>query len=120
MDPDTTSLITKTDGNQHLDRIEGVGEHQPMWESFDCPSCGSAPCWPHPQALVCSCCADEWPCATVTAVIGEIKKLAAVFQARNRSRRSATMPLDVLAQNAELAWAMGQLVERAHDLGGRR
>ncbi|MDF2969537.1 MAG: hypothetical protein K0Q93_3315 [Nocardioidaceae bacterium] len=58
------------------DRIGPVGDHVPVWESFDCPSCGSAPCGPHPAVLACGSCDDDWPCPPVQMVIREVEDLA--------------------------------------------
>ena len=71
------SDIVANDTNTDLpERIGPVGEHRPIWEPFDCPSCGSAPCGPHPALLCCEFCGDQWPCPQVQLVVREVESLA--------------------------------------------
>jgi len=57
-------------------RIGKVGNHEPMWDSTDCYSCGSAPCGPHPDVLTCGDCADDWPCNAVLTAAAELDQMA--------------------------------------------
>lgn len=52
--------------------------HPHHWDAGECPSCGSAPCGPHPDIESCSECLDDYPCAPVApalelalAILGE-------------------------------------------------
>lgn len=68
-------MITRTPDNGHLEDLDGVGGHEPVWSDGDCPSCGSAPCGPHPYVLACVECAEDWPCPVVQVVIDELDRL---------------------------------------------
>ena len=74
-------MITRTPEKGHLDKLAGVGAHEPTWSDVDCPSCGSAPCGPHPDILACVECAEDWPCSAATAVIDELDALVEKFDA---------------------------------------
>lgn len=73
--PPSPPHITRTAHNTQLDRIPGVGEHQPTWETVDCPACGTVPC-SHPDLLCCRNCQDEWPCGTIQLVALELEHQA--------------------------------------------
>jgi hypothetical protein len=47
-----------------------------VWADVDCPSCGSAPCGPHPDVLACDSCDDDYPCHVVRAVAAELERMA--------------------------------------------
>lgn len=52
--------------------LRPFGPHLPMWDNEDCPSCGSAPCGPHPLALWCDPCGEFYPCPPVWDVAAEL------------------------------------------------
>lgn len=72
-----TDEIQRTATNESLtERIWPVGVHIPVWLDNDCPSCGSAPCDPHPDTLACRECEDEWPCNIAANVADELDRMA--------------------------------------------
>lgn len=91
-----SELITRTSLNSDLEKLQGVGPHEPVWSDVDCPTSGSAPCGPHPDVLACVECADDWPCATASAVADELDRLVndtdwAWAVASSLSRRAAEL-----------------------------
>lgn len=45
------------------DWLDEIGkDHPAKWYDNECPSCGSAPCGPHPDTLRCVNCGDDYPC----------------------------------------------------------
>jgi hypothetical protein len=58
--------IERAADSAHLDRIEGVGPHQPRWE----------PCGNHPSVLGCPECLFDWPCPPILDVIAELEAQA--------------------------------------------
>jgi hypothetical protein len=57
-------------------RIGRLGPHRPQWSTADCPSCGSAPCGPHPDILMCEYCAEDWPCGPVATSAQALETMA--------------------------------------------
>lgn len=45
--------------------FEGVAEHQPQWDSQECPQCEEGQCSGHDDVLSCSDCDAEWPCSAI-------------------------------------------------------
>lgn len=68
--------IVRSGNNEQLTEIVPVGQHKPEWEGMDCPSCGSAPCGPHPDLLACQDCGEEWPCQVVRDYIADLNRMA--------------------------------------------
>jgi hypothetical protein len=95
------------------DRI-ALGAHKPIWETGECVSCGSAPCGPHPDFLICGECQDDWPCAVAEAVAEELVRLA--HEVDSTSTRDDD--LYVTAFKAGQRWFKGVLRARAEQLRG--
>lgn len=58
--------------------------HVPVWDVGECPSCGEAPCGPHPPLLLCALCGDDYPCPAVVDVTSELEELAAMLDGASR------------------------------------
>jgi hypothetical protein len=71
-------VITRTDANSDMPHRVELGAHRPVWETGECPSCGSAPCGPHPDFAICRECEEDWPCQTVQATADELDRIAAI------------------------------------------
>ena len=77
-----------------------IGEHKPRKEWGECPSCGSAPCGPHPSFWICDACEEDWPCATVQAVADELNRIATAPESFDD--RGAFRPQQLLLRANEL------------------
>lgn len=73
-----SETITRTDANSDIEARIALGEHRPQWETGECPSCGSAPCGPHPDFLICRECEEDWPCQTVKTAADELDRIAGI------------------------------------------
>lgn len=111
-----TLVILRSATNGDLPDQIAVGTHKPAWEVGECPSCGSAPCGPHPDWLICRECEDDWPCAPVQVVMFELEQ-----QARALYRRADNLPLTTEQQIQRLGdfrEIADRLVGRANELRG--
>ena len=59
--------------------------HVVVVDESECPSCGSAPCGPHPKIKRCRECEAAWPCLLVKTVAGQVSRLA--FQLEQQADR---------------------------------
>lgn len=73
---DGERIITRTSVNSDIATRVSLGVHRPTWEIGECPSCGSAPCGPHPDFLICVECDEDWPCQTVSTTATELERIA--------------------------------------------
>lgn len=80
--------ISRSPETEHLAQIPPLGEHRPVWLTVDCPSCGSAPCGPHPDVLVCTECTDDWPCGYAKTTATELDRLAALLDECEEAART--------------------------------
>lgn len=72
-----SDYITRNAESEHLPAMANpIPGHEPMWTSADCPSCGSAPCGPHPDLLICKGDEEDYPCHVVQRVAAELDRMA--------------------------------------------
>lgn len=105
--------IIRTDKNACLSEIVGVGDHAPDWYDNDCPSCGDAPCGPHPDVLACKECEEDWPCTVAEAAAAELDRLVK----QNRQWLSVSKGF-LAAERAVHDYWTTKLTRRAFELRG--
>lgn len=111
-----SNMILRTKETEGLPARASIDEHKAIWETGECPSCGSAPCPPHPDFLICEECEEDWPCKAVALVANELNE-----QAYSLYRRADNLPLTNERQVQRLGdfRAIGdRLAARARELRG--
>lgn len=111
-----SEIILRTRATESLPESASIEDHKATWETGECPSCGSAPCGPHPDFLICGECEEDWPCRSVALVANELQE-----QARALHRRADNLPLTTEQQVQRLGdfRAIGdKLAARARTLRG--
>lgn len=96
--------------------IEG---HKPYWDSSDCVNCGSAPCGPHPDILVCEC-TEDYPCGEVRSAAAELKRLAEKFAGQSRACKNLGFTEFSEGRADGLAVAVDELLRRSAELLGEQ
>lgn len=105
------TFIDRSPANEDLPaRIGALGVHAPRWEVVDCPSCGSAPCGPHPDVLACGECSDDWPCNVAANVAEELDR-----QASDLERRSDNVPMGREGHGVERVGTLRDVASRLRD-----
>lgn len=111
-----TEMILRTKETEGLPERASIDEHKAIWETGECPSCGSAPCPPHPDFLICQECEEDWPCRPVALVANELNE-----QARSLYRRADNLPLtndQQVRRLGDFRSLADKLAARARDLRG--
>lgn len=112
--------VVRQDYDDHRDKLpHPIKGHQPYWESGDCVSCGSAPCGPHPEVLVCEC-TEDYPCGEVRSAAAELRRLAEQFRGNARACRNLGTSEFSQGRADGLEVAMHELLRRSAELLGER